>query len=97
MQTLLNFLIRLLVLSAGLVVATGLLAVVVLFAAFWGLGSVWARLTGRPVTPFVMRVDPRAGFGRMHRTAADPAPVRREGGDLGDVTDVEAKPPRVEG
>lgn len=97
MQPLINFLIRLVVLAAGLVVAASLLVVLVLFAAIWGLGYLWARLTGRPVTPFVMRVDPRAGFGRMHRQAAEPGPARREGRDLADVTDVEVKPPRADG
>ena len=43
-----------------LTVATGLLLV-------WGVRALWARLLGRPVTPWVFRVDPRAhwsGFGQ---------------------------------
>jgi hypothetical protein len=97
MQTLFAFLIRLVLLAAGLVFAASLLVAAVVLAVAWVLGSAWARLTGRPVTPFVMRVDPRTGFGRMHRRPAEPAPARPKERALDDVTDVEAKPPRAEG
>jgi len=91
MQALLNFLIRLVLLAAGLVFAASLAVAVVLGLALWTLRQGWARLTGRPVTPFVMRVDPRGGFDRMARRAPAAKPHARE---IGDVTDVEAKPPR---
>lgn len=65
MQTVLTFLIRLVVLAAGLVIAASLLVVAVAFAVAWGLRYALARLTGRPVTPFVVRIDPRRGFGPM--------------------------------
>jgi hypothetical protein len=60
----------------------------------------WVRLTGQPVTPFVMRVDPRGGFNRMYRGAparpvnepVPPEPTRRR--EIADVTDVEVKEPR---
>ncbi|MDB5941634.1 MAG: hypothetical protein JWQ13_1200 [Ramlibacter sp.] len=100
MHILITFLLRLLVVTAGLVVAAGLLAVAVLFAAVWGLRYAWARLTGRPVMPFVMRVDPRAGFGRVYRArardgaAARGEPARPPRPEIGDVTDVQVKPPR---
>ena len=95
MQTLINFIVKLLFFAFSLLLAAMLLVVLAFFAALWGIGYVWARLTGRPITPFVMRVDPRAGFGRMHRQAADAAPRPGERRDLADVTDVEAKPPRT--
>lgn len=101
MQTLLTFLIRLVLLALGLVFAAGLLVVMMLVVAAWGLRYAWARLTGRPVAPFVFRMDPRAGFGQVYRgrwqggaPAAATAPLRPERRELGDVTDVEAKPPR---
>ncbi len=95
MQVLVNFLVKLVVLSAGLVFAAFLLVAVAFFAAPWCIGYVWARLTGRRAAPFVMRVDPRSGLGRMRRKAADPAPAARQDRELADVTDVEAKPPRT--
>lgn len=100
MQTLFTFLIRLVLLAAGLVFAASLLVVMTLVASAWGLRSAWARLTGRPVTPFVFRMDPRAGFGQVYRgrwqagaTTPAAAPLRPERRELGDVTDVEVKPP----
>jgi hypothetical protein len=100
MHILITFLLRLVVVTAALVVAAGLLAVAALFAAIWALRYAWARLTGRPVMPFVMRVDPRAGFGRMYRPGARDAaatrgePARALRPEIGDVTDVQVKPPR---
>ena len=88
---------RLVLLAAGLVVAASLLVLMVAFAFVWGLRHVFARLTGRPVSPFVIRIDPRAGFGRTQRKAADPAPAHRGRRVAAGVTDVEAKPPRSDG
>lgn len=100
MPTLFTFLIRLVLLAAGLVFAASLAVVVMLVVAVWGVRYVWARLTGRPVSPFIVRIDPRAGFERMYRrtgqgtAAAQAQPVRPERREIGDVTDVEPKPPR---
>jgi len=102
-QGLLNFLVRLVLLAAGLVFALCLLFAVLALLAVWGLRYGWARLTGKPVAPFVFRFNPRAGFGRVYRgewsQAARPAdaqhagagrPARRE---IADVTDVDVKEP----
>ena len=73
-----------------LTVATGLLLV-------WGVRALWARLLGKPVTPWVFRVDPRAhwsGFGqpagRGPQSPRGPISQRgpTEGIDVTDVTDV---------
>jgi hypothetical protein len=90
-QTLFTFLIRLLLLATGLLVAASLAVVVTLALAAWGVRYAWARLTGRAVSPFVVHIDPRSGFERMARRGAPARPSPRE---IGDVTDVEAKPPR---
>ena len=37
-------------------------------ALVWALRAGWARLTGRPVTPWVMRMDPRTGFSTVFRS-----------------------------
>lgn len=72
-----------------------LLAALTFVVAAWLLRYAWARLTGRSVTPFVMRVDPRAGFATVWRRAPSAAPSRPQQQEIGDVTDVEAKPPRM--
>jgi hypothetical protein len=98
MQTILNFLLRLVLLAAGLVFAASLAVVFVFLLLLAGLRVGWARLTGRPTAPFVFRVDPRAGFGRVYRAGRGTAspqhePVRPARRDIGDVTDVQPKPP----
>jgi hypothetical protein len=101
MQTLVAVLIRIVLVAAGLVFAISLAAVATLVVALWGARYAWARLTGRPVAPFVLRMDRFGGFGRVVRgrwqggAAPDPAATRPERRELGDVTDVEAKPPRA--
>lgn len=82
--------VRLVFLAVGIVFALSLLAAVLLLLAFWLLRAGWAKLTGRPVMPFVMRVDPRAGFTRFRDAGAQPSPARREA-SLQDVTDVEPR------
>ncbi len=101
MQTVFRLFLRLVFVVAGLVFAAALAVAVVILLALWGARSLWARLTGRPVTPFVMRIDPRGGFGRVYqprRWDADspvaPDAVGTGRRQIADVTDVEAKEPR---
>jgi hypothetical protein len=104
----LNFLLRLVLFFLGLLFAASLAVAVLLLAAVWGLRYGWARLTGQPVQPWVMRFDPRHGFDRFRAaarpaepTAADVAAARARGQaadspvrlrEPGRVTDVEARP-----
>lgn len=101
MPFLLSFLLRLLLIAAGLVMAAGLAVVFVLLLTFWLLRATWAQLTGRTASPFVMGFGPRAAFAEMMRRAqaqqagsrtprAD-ASMRPGRGRLADVTDVEPK------
>jgi len=55
--------------AVGLVLFASLLLATLVLAAAWGLRAGWARLTGRPVNPWVMRMDPRTGFGTVFRSA----------------------------
>lgn len=103
-----NFILRFILFCLGLVFAASLAVAVLLLAAVWGLRYGWARLTGRPVAPWVMRFDPRSGFDRFRAaqrpaepTAADVVSARARGesarspvalGDVGEVTDVRARP-----
>lgn len=99
MQTLLNLLIRLLLLAAGLVFALCLAFVFVAVLGLWGLRAAWCKLTGRPVMPFVMRMNPMSGFEEMMRRAPQPEASRTPRADaaaggrrpIGDVTDVQPK------
>ena len=63
-----SLLLRVIVIAMGLVLFASLLAAAMLLALVWVLRAGWARLTGRPVTPWVMGVDPRTGFSTVFRT-----------------------------
>jgi hypothetical protein len=92
-----RFVARFFLLAAGLVFAASLLVAMLLLATVWLVRAGWARLTGQPVTPWVMRVDPRAGWQRATRSsrqAAPDGPLAPQRGARGDVTDVEVKDPR---
>lgn len=101
-----RWLIRAVLVVAGLVMFLSLLAAVLVLALAWGLRAVWARLTGRPVMPWTMRVDPRTGWSTVYRSSgrwsaaraapASEAPTRRAGvlPGAGEVVDVEPREPR---
>ena len=104
----LNFLLRAILFLVGLVLAASLAAAVLLLATFWLIGAGWARLTGKPVRPWVMRFNPGSGFDRFRSatrpaepSAADVTTARARGesvkspvalGAVADVTDVRARP-----
>ena len=87
-----NFLLRLIFVIAGLIFAASLMVVMFVLLLAWGIRAIWCKLTGQPLVPFAMRMNPRAGFEqvfrRADRGAVDAKPPRRK---LDDVTDVEPK------
>jgi hypothetical protein len=99
MPLILRLLLRALLLAAGLVFAASVLVVFALLLALWSVRALWARLTGRTVTPFVMRMGSASAFAVMMRRAApatrtpradNAAGVRAQ---LADITDVEPRSP----
>ena len=54
----------------GVLFFLSLLGAAAVLALVWGLRALWARLTGRPVTPWVMRMDPRTGWSTVYRSTA---------------------------
>ena len=63
-----RWLIRAVLVVAGLVMFVSLLVAVLVLALAWGLRALWARITGRPVVPWTMRVDPRTGSSTVYRS-----------------------------
>ena len=92
-----RFIMRLVLLAAGLALAAFIAAAVVALLLVWSVRTTWARLTGRPVTPFVMRMNPRGGFDRMVRPRQggpfQAGEFRQDRREIADVTDVEVKKP----
>lgn len=65
-NTLARWAVRIFLLLAGAVFFVCLLTVACLLALVWGARALWAKLTGRPVTPWVMpMMRPGATWG-MH-------------------------------
>jgi hypothetical protein len=98
MPTFMTFLLRLFLIAAGLLFAASMAVAAVLMLALWGVRAAWAKVTGRPVTPFIMGINPRSGFERMYRNAGQGsrtprADAVRSAKNVSDVTDVEARPP----
>jgi hypothetical protein len=102
MQMIFSFLFRALLIAAGLVFAAVLAFMVALMLLAWLLRAAWARLTGRSVNPFIVRMNPRQGFDTVFRRAgaesrtprADAtAGPRRAIADVADVTDVQPREP----
>ena len=88
MPSFMTFLLRLFLLFAGLLFAASLAVAAMLMVALWGVRAIWAKLTGRPMAPFVIRIHPRRGFERMYPR---PEPMARRHAQVADVTDVEPK------
>ncbi len=89
----LKFLLRLLLVIAGLIFAASLMVAMFALLLVWSVRALWRKLTGQPALPFVMRMNPRSGFDQVFKQAqrsdgAEPKPPRRT---LDDVTDVEPK------
>jgi hypothetical protein len=87
----LRWVLRLVALAMGGVFVLSLLAAAAALALVWSIGALWARLTGRPVASWSMRVDPRAGWSTVRRstarwTAPGAARARQARADVTDVT-----------
>ena len=88
MAGLTRWLIRAVLLAAGLVFFLSLLAVALVLALAWGLRAVWARLTGQPVMPWTLRVDPRSGWSTVYRSSTRWTAARTDAAHRPDASDV---------
>ena len=95
---LMRWMLRLAVFAMGAVLFLMLLAAVLALGLLWSLRALWARLTGQPVVPWAMRMDPRAGWSTVYRSTArwtaQTAPgsgAARSAPRLHDVTDVQPR------
>nr|WP_040436612.1 hypothetical protein [Melaminivora alkalimesophila] len=61
--------LRLLVVAVGAVLFLSLLVAASVLALLWGVRTLWARATGRPMAPW-LRVDPRGAWSTATRSTA---------------------------
>ncbi|TXT33207.1 MAG: hypothetical protein FD135_5538 [Comamonadaceae bacterium] len=98
--SLLGLIIRLGLLLAGLVFFASLMAAGMVLLLLWLLRALWARLTGKPVMPWVFKFNRRPpwqqqagrgdGFGNSPASSRDDV-VDVQATDVSVVTDVEPK------
>lgn len=95
---LMRWLLRLAVFAIGAVLFFMLLAAVLALGLLWSLRALWARLTGQPVMPWTMRMDPRQGWSTVYRSTArwtaqagSSSGAARSSPRLHDVTDVQPR------
>jgi flagellar biosynthesis protein FlhB len=93
MDIIFKFLVRALLVVVGLVFAASLIIVMLVLLVLWSLRAVWCKLTGQPINPFVMRMNPRAGFDRVFKQTERSATTLRKplSSRMDDVTDVEPR------
>jgi len=82
MPTIMTFILRLFLLVAGLLFAASMSVAAVFMLALWGVRAAWARLTGQPAMPSIIRTR-SANIVRPRQAA--PA----------DITDVEPRTPQA--
>ena len=70
MTLLVRWSLRIFLLVAATVFFLCLLAAASLLALVWGARALWAKLTGRPVAPWVMGVNPGAAWSSVYRSRA---------------------------
>ena len=92
----LGLILRVGLLVAGLVFFLSLMAGAALLLMVWWLRSLWARLTGQPVSPWAFKVNRQAMWNRFYRPPGQGPMSRPHSGasdrrDDADVTDVEPK------
>lgn len=93
-----RFGLRLFLLLLGAFLLLGLLLVIAAHVAGWGLRALWAKLTGRAVSPWTAPVRMRGMWAQVYRPRGPDAvhPQRRHSGGVlasvaADVTDVQAR------
>lgn len=88
MNTIFGFVVRVVLLLAGLIFMASLLVAALLVLVLWLLRALWAKLTGQPVRPWTFQVNRQAMWQHFYRPPAHGAAPRR---DDSDVIDAEVK------
>lgn len=72
--------VRIVMLAVGVVFFLSLLAVAAVLASVWALRMLWAKLTGQPVTPWVMPMRAASSWASMAQRAGGFAGMAGSGG-----------------
>lgn len=69
LTTLTRWTVRLLLLMVGVVFFLSLVAAACVLAAVWAVRALWAKVTGQPVTPWVMPMRAASSWTQMYQRA----------------------------
>lgn len=97
LSVLLRLVVQLVLVAVGVVFFLSVLAVAALLALVWALRYGWAKLTGKPVTPWAMKMSPRSGFTTVFRSSerwTGRARPGYPGQNMQDLDDVQPAAPR---
>lgn len=83
--------LRIVLLFAGLIFFVSLMFAACVLLAIWLVRALWARLTGRPVTPWTFQVNRQAMWNRFYRAPGSQQTSQAQRRDDSDVIDVEPK------
>ena len=64
-----RWIVRVVLLMVGVVFFLSLMTAAMILAAVWGLRALWAKLTGQPVTPWVMPMRAAGSWASMAQRA----------------------------
>ncbi|MFT6589746.1 MAG: hypothetical protein ACI9I0_002173 [Rhodoferax sp.] len=102
MRSIFRFILRVILLLAGLVFLASLLVAAMVLLAVWLLQALWAKLTGQPVRPWTFQMNRQAMWNRFYRAqgqAPRPGegqgqerPTRRDDSNVIDVEPRDVKP-----
>ncbi len=92
MNTILAWMLRLVMLLAAAVFLLSALTALVLILAVWLVAALWAKLTGQPVRPWTFQFDRQTVWNRFSRATRPGHAPRR---DDPNVIDVEPKEPKA--
>lgn len=100
LKVLASWVLRLSLLLAALIFLAGLLLAASLLLMLWLLRAMWAKLTGKPVQPWVFKMHQRDIWQRAYRATAPGSHgkpsvdvIDAEVTEVTDVTDVKEKHP----
>ena len=93
-KSLFTLIFRLVLMVAGLVFIASLMAAGLLLLGVWLLRALFARLTGRPVTPWAFQVNRQAVWSRFYRAPGQAPQTHREAQDVVDAEVKEIKETR---
>jgi hypothetical protein len=101
LRTVVSLIVRVAMLVAGLIFLASVLAMALILLGVWLLRAIWAKLTGRPVNPWVFQMDRQAMWNRFYRPpgqgrgAGQTAAQRREHADVIDVEVMDVEPKAI--